>query len=747
MQAVSFLLGLFIGSLAAVGLGVGWYKFLREETGGEEEQSGNLFRNNETFIRQVLDEVQPEKIRQYLNHLTEKPHMAGSNRDLELTKWIKSEWEENGLDNVYVDNYLFHLSWPNQTNPNKIYVIDDKDRVRYTTRHMEHENLNDDFVHAFNAYAPAGDISGDVVYVNFGDTEDFLYLQSKNISVQGKICMARYGKLYRGNKVVNCRQKGGIGMILFSDPEQFAAHGTRPVDVYPNTRFLPGTGIQRGSINLEDPLSPGWPSVKNAYKLKPTQDGKIPTQPIGYDDAECILNRLGGEKAPSDWQGKIPGLTYFIGGEMNSQHVGWKVRLVVNNYEGEVENGNVIGVIKGEIEPDKYVLVGNHRDAWGYGAVDPSSGTAQLMEAARVLGKMRQAGWKPRRTIVFCSWAAEEHGIHGSNEWVEHKRKKLMDRAVAYINVDICVSGPILRPEAFPVLSDVILEALKAVPDPFEGQYLDNVTPSGDSYYDFWYDWLNQNVGKGSRQKPKVSLLGSGSDHYSFAFMAGIPSMSYTFMDDSKKYPGSSKFRYPTYHSGYETFDLVDRILDPGFKISKTCAKTTLHIALQLSDSVLLPLALRNSYSQMSESISSMKRHRAKACIDRGVIDLSHIEGALMRFSDAISSFELRKENVDQLDDLQVSQINNQMMQLERIFLLAQGLPGRPYLKHAVFAPSYGNVYDSSAFPGLLYLLDGFNELEGSELEERTEKLKRHVSDLMILINNAADFLDYPEII
>ena len=231
----------------------------------------------------------------------------------------------------------------------------------------------------------------------------------------------------------NCEDAGASGAIFFSDPADVAFNGTDSADVYPNTFFLPPSGVARRSTLLGsgDPLSPGWSSIKGAYRLEMNETDNlpgIPCQPIGYGDAVQLLAVLGGREVPEEWKGGIEGITYKLGPGFDDEHQGWKVRLVVNNYLEDKVSANVIGTIIGAIEPDRYVVIGNHRDAWGYGAIDPSSGTSAMMECARVLGALVRTGWRPRRTIIFASWASEEYGLIGSTEWVYDKLHNLMNR-------------------------------------------------------------------------------------------------------------------------------------------------------------------------------------------------------------------------------------------------------------------------------------------------------------------------------
>ena len=710
------------------------------------------FQVEKEMRNKFIAKIEGRKIREFLEHLTKEPHIAALKRDRVLTDWIKKSWEDMGLDLVQTNEYDFFLSWPNQTNPNKIYLKDSSGAVKFTSKHKEEElregDDHPDFVHGFNGYAPAGDITGDLIYVNYGRVEDMQRLRDDfGISVEGKVCIARYGKIYRGNKVHNCQNAGGIGIIMFSDPGDVAISGTEPENVYPNTIFLPGSGIQRGStyIGDGDPLSPEWASVENAYRMDPKDiEGlpKIPAQPIGYDDAKVILEKMGGRSSPKEWKGKIEGVEYNLGGEWKSEYFGWSLQLKVNNYQGTVKSSNVIGYIKGDVEPDRYVFISNHRDAWGYGAVDPSSGTAQLMEVARVLGMMHKNGWKPRRTIVFASWAAEEYGLEGSYEFVFHKLHKLSERTVALINTDICVSGPIAKPQASPILKDIVYDALKAAspPDdnPKESSYFPTKSSSG-SYYDFWHEWTNRGVDSGKETIPKVKHLGSGSDHAGFAFYSGIPAVNLRFKDDNKKYPGIGQ--YPTYHTGYETFYLVDKLIDPGFSVHRTCAQTSVHMLLNLADSLMLPYSLQHFPDEMKSALKDMKEKKVSKTLEDNGATLQHLEDGVEKFSLAVEDYQQKIRTMDKTNPVTIRVINDQMMQLERIFVFPGGLPGRPDVRHAVFAPSKFNKYGASAFPGIGDLLHEIDRLPNKEREERWEQIKRHISDLMIMVKSAEEFL------
>ena len=366
--------------------------------------------------------------------------------------------------------------------------------------------------------------------------------------------------------------------------------------------------------------------------------------------------------------------------------------------------------------------------------MDPSSATAQLMEVARSFGSLLKSGWRPRRTIVLASWAAEESGLEGSYEWVYHHTAKLMSRTVGLVNTDICVSGPIVKPQASPVLKDIVVNALKMADDP--------TTEGSRKYYEFWDEWTNQdNQGGTERKEPKFSLLGSGTDHAAFAFFANIPAINLRFKDDTKKHKGVGQ--YPTYHTGYETFYLVDKIIDPGFKIHRTCAQTSLHILMEMADSSILPYNLQRFPQSMKETLKVMdSANVTKQLMDNGA-GIEFLKEAVDNFEKATQEFTTNLEKLkNSLDPMELRIANDQMMQLERVFNMPYGIPGRPGIRNAIFAPAKFNSYGGAAFPGISDLLHEIDDLPKEENVKRWKEVKRHVSDLMIMVNEAARFLN-----
>ena len=474
--------GFLIGSVTFFTLG--YFGGQSSNISGLSESESTPLSNRDYDYSWAMDAVNKTQIREYLKELSLEPHMAGLERDEALARWIETEWLAAGLDSVSLEGYSMLMDYPDKDKPNYVTVLDKEGAVVYKS-HYKEEGVDDpNFVDAFNAYSKNGTAEGLPVYVNFGTIEDFQWLKETfgELVTKNRICLARYGAIFRGNKADNAYQFGCSGLVIFMDPSTVAMEGIEEENLFPNTFWMPGTAVQRGSLLMVDgdPLTPNWPSVEHAYRLDDADRAaylpQIPVQPIGYTDAEQILNKMAGEAAPADWQGGI-NITYRIGGEFVEGLEGGKVTVEVNNKMEERVSSNVIGIIYGEVEPDRYVMIGNHRDAWGFGALDPSSGTAPIMEVVRVLGEKKKAGWRPRRTMIFLNWGAEEYKLLGSREFVEQYEVQLTERGVAYLNTDICMTGPILAARASPTIGHLIVEATKDVTSPVNDD---------ESYYEFW---------------------------------------------------------------------------------------------------------------------------------------------------------------------------------------------------------------------------------------------------------------------
>ncbi|XP_046566636.1 glutamate carboxypeptidase 2-like [Haliotis rubra] len=488
--AFTFIIGVLIGVFAPA----------RPPT---DDTLRRLTREAEEGISQrLISEVDPSNIDKHLKELTRRPHLAGEPGNYRTAEYVRDQWLEQGYD-VQMVPYDVLLSYPddNHNNTATLTAPNGRELFQSTPREIafSDEETHPEAVQPYNAFSPSGQPQAELVYVNYGRDVDFENLTRLGVSVSGKIAIARYGKIFRGNKVYFAHQYGAVGIILFMDPGDFA----KGDNFYPESMWLPPTGVQRGNIVVikGDQATPGYPATWYTSRLTEEEVKmrmpQIPCHPIGYSDAFMLLREMEGDAAPADWQGGL-NITYRLGGTMKD---GKRVKLDVRNHLKTVTIYNVLAKLEGTIENDRVVLVGNHRDAWVYGGTDPSSGTAALLEMSRVYAKQVKNGWKPRRSVIFCSWDAEEFGLVGSYEWVEENIKWLQSQAVAYINIDLITIGNYtLNLKATPTLKQAVYRAARKVPD----AHMD-----GRTLFDVWRE---RNPDALDKAYPRVTLPGAGSD-------------------------------------------------------------------------------------------------------------------------------------------------------------------------------------------------------------------------------------------
>ena len=637
------------------------------------------------------------------------------------------------------------LSYPKEDNPNKIELRDGSGNAIFTTQLAEKilrpEQNQSDVVPPFNAYSGRGMPEGPLVYVNYGRVEDFTWLkEEKNMDFTGKICIARYGKIFRGDKAHHAEIFGAAGIILYSDPHDYAHRDTH--NFYPDSWWLPPTGVQRGSVCIKgDPLTPGQPSIESAYRIKQEDAGlpTIPVHPISYGDAQILLQNMTGEEVPEDWQGDLP-ITYRLGpGFANSE---WTVKMFIHTENKIATTYNAFAMIKGLIEPDRYVLMGNHRDAWVFGAVDPSSGTAVLMELSRAMAQMVKNGWRPRRSIIFCSWGAEEFGLIGSQEWVEQFSIILSDRAVAYLNVDSAVVGNYsFKAAALPIIEGLLYEIAKIVPNPDEKEK----AAGRKTLYDTWKTRYPAKDNNGQDTGlPRIPILGSGSDYAPFISKVGVTCINLNYNND--KSLGLSS--YPLYHSVYETFHLVNEIMDPTFAFHMAIAQFLGELARRLSDSYVLPYDVRKYGKALKNYqvrvISSIEHFNVNGLEAELAESLRFLDEAIVKITNASVWFHRKMLMVNRENPLEVRMINDQMLRLERAFINPSGLPGRPFTRNVIFAPSAHNSYAGASFPGVVDTLFEIHKLTGEDFAKRLEEVKQQLSIVTFHIQSAAALLqDY----
>ena len=639
---------------------------------------------------------------QHLKILTAEPHIASSPEDRKTALYVAEKFRAAGLDTEIVP-YRVLMNQPKVVTM-EAYDASGKLLISGPTReHVNGDPGQDDprVVMPFNGSSGSGDVTGEVVYANYGRIEDFDQLAAQHVDLHGKIVLVRYGSNFRGVKVYIAQQRGASGVLIYSDPQD---DGYYKGDAWPIGPWRPDTGVQRGSVQFlfdypGDPETPGVAStldLPDSARVNP--DGnqpRIPSIPISYHDAAPILQALKGEGAPPGWQGALP-FRYHIGG-------GVKVHLVSQqDYQRRVI-WDVIGKAKGSVYPDDWVIAGNHRDAWVYGAVDPNSGTAAMLESVHGIGVLLKQGWHPKRTIVFCSWDAEEEGLIGSTEWVE-QHPKVLEHAVAYFNVDVAVSGPDFSAAAVPSLKEFVRDLTHSVPSPL-----------GGSVYDEWK--LNRGEGNEHRASNApatdddvhVGDLGSGSDFTPFLQHIGVPSTDI----------GSSG-PYGVYHSTFDDYAWYVQNADPHFLYLQQMARVFGLEALRMADADVLPY----DYVTYARAIQTYITAAQRRATDSGLngLDFATAEIAAGHFFAAAQhAHDLQTTQTGGLDKLNLA-----LRSAEANLINDSGLPNRPWYRHTIYAPGVYTGYAAVVIPGVNEAIDAKNStLATQQLTVPTQALDR----------------------
>jgi len=592
----------------------------------------------------------------------------------------------------------------------------------------------------YNCWSADGDVNAELVFVNYGLPEDYETLAKYGIDVKGKIVIAKYGRSWRGIKPKVAQEHGAIGCLIYSDPQD---DGYGAGDVYPAGPFKNKYGVQRGSIMdmviyPGDPSTPNYASVDGAPRVDHNDAEnllKIPVLPISYSDAAPLLQDMAGPVAPKSWRGGLP-FTYHIGPSKSKVHLkldfDWKLRPA----------HNVIAMIQGSQYPDQWVIRGNHHDAWVNGANDPVSGMAAELEEAQAIGALVKSGWKPKRTLVYCAWDAEEEGLMGSVEWVEEHAASLQAKAVAYINSDGNGRG-FLGAEGSHAFTGLITDISKSIQDPqtgvtiFERQRASRATEAATTSAK--KEILN------STTYP-LGAMGSGSDYSSFIQHVGVPSLNIGFGGENE---GGE------YHSIYDSYDHYSKYKDPGFAYGVTLAQTAGRAALRLSEADALPFdftALHKTVNgYINELMNNVEQMREKAKVENELvntkayavaadpteglklptivadvpyIDFASILNALTRLEKSAQQVEQIKANADAQ---KLAAINAKIYAAEQSLLMTNGLPRRPWYKHSLYAPGFYTGYGVKTIPGVR---EAIEQKDWSETRTQIEEVAAAINRL-----------------
>ncbi len=714
-------------------------------------------RDWETKFRAIPE---PQNLRDYMQRLAARPHHVGSPYDKDNAEWMLAKFKEWGLD---ANIETFYALFPTP----KVRVVELLEPTKFTARLQEPALAIDptsdqlaEQLPTYNAYSADGDVTAPLVYVNYGIPDDYEKLERMGVSVKGAIVIARYGNSWRGIKPKVAAEHGAVGCLIYSDPSD---DGYTQGDVFPTGGWRPRDGVQRGSVAdmplyPGDPLTPGVGGTKDAKRLE-LKDAKtltkIPVLPISYADAQPLLAALKGQVAPEGWRGSLP-QTYKVGPGPAKVHLkvqsNWDVKPLYD----------VIVKIPGSANPDQWIVRGNHHDAWVNGAEDPVSGTVVLMEEARGLATLLKQGWKPKRTIIYCVWDGEEPGLLGSTEWGETHADELREHAVAYINSDgndrgyLTMGGSHTLESFINGVAHDIQDPEKKIPVWKRDQLkaiADAKTPED-----------RKDVR--DRADLRIDALGSGSDWTVFLDHLGIATLDLSYGDED----GGG-----IYHSIYDDFYWYTHFSDTDFSYGRALSQTVGTAVMRLADADLLPYnfnGLADAIHRYLEELQKLWQTKQDEAIERNkeieeglftaIADPKktsvpppplevppHLNFApLQNASDALTRsaerYQKALEKVSANGELgvtpaEVQALNQKLMQSERKLTSPEGLPGRPWFQHLIYAPGQYTGYDVKTIPGVR---EAIEQKKWKEADEQIVRAANALQDEATLVDSAAQDLE-----
>ena len=652
-----------------------------------------------------------DEIMKFHRYLTAEPHPAGSKRNNELAQWMADQWRAQGLEDVTVHEYDVLNSSPREISLEMIHPKHYRASLREEAYDVDSDTKNPNVSVAYLGYSASGEVTAPVVYAHSGNPEDYDVLRKHGIDVRGKIVLVRYSNpySYRGFKALTAQREGAAAILIYSDP---AEDGFGQGKVYPNGPWGPESHIQRGAITYDfiepgDPLTPGWASVPGAKRIAPEEAVSLPKImgiPLSWHDAKPLLENMDGPEAPDSWQGGLP-LKYRLGGKRVRVHL--KVDMDTSVQPYYVTEAR----IRGSENPDEWVVLGNHRDAWAFGGVDPSSGTASMLEMTRNFGEMLRQGVRPKRTLVFCSWDGEEYALTGSTEWGEQYADELKKKAVAYLNVDEATSGKDFQGDAVGSLAPLLVDVSRTL-----------TAPSGKTLYDEWKLTRGRELSAlhaVADSELANTRIGSGSDHTVFLNFLGIPVMGLTFTGP-----------YGVYHSMYDDFYWMNHFGDPGYRYHAVMTQLWGQLGMRLGNAAILPYDFESYGENLRKFVASLDQAShvsAHTPLDslREKIDAFQAAGRELNHSvaEASANGRLNREGVER--------VNAAMMQVEHNWCNPEGIPGRPWFKHTLYGARY--TYDHLELPGITEAAESSDwkraadqeKILEDELMKNTELLKQ----------------------
>jgi N-acetylated-alpha-linked acidic dipeptidase len=662
-----------------------------QTTPGYSAQSATAERSTEA---DAVSRVSASSASIHSKFLSLQPHMAGTPAQARTRDYVIDQMKSWGLQ-TEVRSYRVWMPHPLSTRiwriaPNPIELDLKEGPIPEDTTSSAFPQ-----VMPFNGYGAAGDVRGDVVYVNYGLIEDYAQLDSMGVSVKGKIVIARYGRSYRGIKAREAQKHGAAGLIIYSDP---ADDGFARGDVYPVGPMRPANGIQRGSVMNPDgdPSTPGYASTTNARRIPLSEMDvpHIPVLPISYGNAAELLRGLAGNSIPQSWQGGLP-FRYHVGPGPIQARIAVTTDASTNPYK---EIWDTFGIIRGSELPDEIVMVGGHRDAWGPGAADNVSGTVSVLEAAHAIAEQVKAGKRPKRTIIFATWDAEEWGLLGSTEFVEEDSLRLRKNAVAYLNQDDVAQGPNFSGGGSPSLRALLRDVAKEVPDPSHQ----------GSVYDVWRKKANLAA---DTLEPQMGDPGGGSDFAGFYNHLGIPIADWGFGGPQG-----------VYHSAYDSYHWMSKFGDPTFEYHATNARIGAAALLRLANADILPY----DYVEYARTMKRFVGQVSQAISDKHwKLSAAELSDAVGRMESAAVTFaEVRDRALgNQLSVGKATHVNAALLEVERELTRPEGLVTRPWFRNLIYAADENNGYSTMVLPSVNEAVRaGDVTIVGKELKDLSQR-------------------------
>jgi N-acetylated-alpha-linked acidic dipeptidase len=677
--------------------------------------------------------LNPTDLRGWLEQMAAEPNHVGAphnraNAEFTLAKFKEWGWDAR-IETFYVlyptpKSLTLELIAPTKFSAKLHEPPIAGDRASSNTR---------DALPPYNAYGADGDVTAELVYVNQGMPDDYKELERRGISVKGRIVIARYGGGWRGLKPKLAHEHGAVGCLIYSDPKD---DGYGLGDVYPKGGHRPADAVQRGSVAdmplyPGDPLTPGIGATQDARRLKIEEAKtilKIPVLPISYGDAQPLLAALDGAIVPPAWRGALP-ITYHFGPGPA------KVRLAVSSDWSIKPVHNVIAFMPGREHPDEWVLRGNHRDGWVFGAWDPLSGHIAMMAEAQAIGALAQQGWKPKRTLVYCSWDGEEPGLLGSTEWAEAHAEELRRKAVLYINSDTNTRG-FLSAAGSHAFQELVNQVADRVRDPQTGvsvlarlrARLQVAAARPDASDD-----EKKTAQLAAAGSVPIAALGSGSDFTPFLQHLTLPTLNLEF--------GGEEQQDGVYHSIYDSFDHYDRFGDPGYRYGVALAQVVGRAMLRTADADVLPLQFKDAAATIARYAAEVRQlldHLRSAAEQRNklldqnayvlaadptethvppvrespapYLNFAPLDNAIARLTRSAAAADALLADapaaLDRLESSRRLELAGLLQGMESAFRHAPGLPGREWFKHTIYAPGLLTGYGVKTLPGVREALE-----------------------------------------